>query len=662
MANFVDISFRNAVALLIFIVSVLAAGTGMTIKLATDHLINDDARTNARDWAQFLALNLTDLKQIAAGELPSSSSIAFLDATRKAGQVFRSVIYDRQGYSQFLADRENIKSIDLSEFSTEAATAAVTRQTVIDVSKSNTPNLPTYFARAYVPVIVAGNPIAVVATFVDETEQRANFHETFLIAVVILCGFVVLAFGVPAIGWYRRTQEKQQVDRRIKFMAHHDALTGLPNRARLIEKLDDALALLPSIGGQIALHFIDLDRFKAVNDSLGHDAGDFLLRTIAQRLTELTRVEDWVARLGGDEFVAVQTGITSKDQAISFAQRIASVLNEPMMYKDQDIRANVTIGVALAPADGATSERLLKSADLALYNGKGAGRNCIRLFAPGMDEALQARLMLEKAIRDAIATDGFILHYQPVFEMIHNRLIGYEALVRLPAKDGSLIPPDTFIPVAEEMHLIDKLGAWVLREACVTAMAWPKHLTVAINLSPTQFESGTITEIVASALNDSGLDPHRLELEIIETLLLGNNERTMQQLTALKGLGVSIVMDDFGTGYSSLSYLWKFPFDKIKIDRSFMQNFDDSRRDVETVVKSIIALGRELRMRVTVEGVETLNQADFLQDANADQVQGFYFGRPMPASEIGANILADFRKASLATRPPDSAKIKLVGS
>ena len=246
--------------------------------------------------------------------------------------------------------------------------------------------------------------------------------------------------------------------------------------------------------------------------------------------------------------------------------------------------------------------------------------------------------------------------------MIHNRLIGYEALVRLPAKDGSLIPPDTFIPVAEEMHLIDKLGAWVLREACVTAMAWPKHLTVAINLSPTLFESGTITEIVASALNDSGLDPHRLELEIIETLLLGNNERTMQQLTALKGLGVSIVMDDFGTGYSSLSYLWKFPFDKIKIDRSFMQNFENSGRDVETVVKSIIALGRELRMRVTVEGVETLNQADFLQDANADQVQGFYFGRPMPASEIGANILADFRKASLATRPPDSAKIKLVGS
>lgn len=246
--------------------------------------------------------------------------------------------------------------------------------------------------------------------------------------------------------------------------------------------------------------------------------------------------------------------------------------------------------------------------------------------------------------------------------MNHNRLIGYEALVRLPAKDGTLIPPDKFIPVAEEMHLIDKLGAWVLRKACKTATAWPEELTVAVNLSPTQFESGTINEIVRAALEDSGLEPRRLELEIVETLLLGNNERTMQQLTALKALGVSIVMDDFGTGYSSLSYLWKFPFDKIKIDRSFMQNFEKSGRDVETVIKSIIALGRELRMRVTVEGVETLNQADFLNGADADQVQGFYFGRPMPASEIGANILTEFCKTLPATPSPDSAKLSLVKS
>lgn len=660
MAYLKDISFRRAIALLVFVVSVLTAGTAITVKLTTERLINDDARTNARDWALFLAANLTDLKQIAAGELPNASSLAFLEGTRKAGQVFRTVIFNRHGYSQLLADREGIKSVDVSDFSAEAAQSIATRSTVIDISEEKAADLPAYYARAYVPVIIDGEPVASVAVFVDESEQRASFRNTFLVAALILCSVTALAFGVPAIGWYQRTQEKQQADRRIRFLAHHDALTGLSNRARLIERMDSELAVLRTAGGKIAVHFIDLDHFKAVNDSLGHDGGDYLLSTFGQRLRALTRIEDLVARLGGDEFVVVQTGVNSKEQAEAFARRIVSVLSESMRFKEQEIKANVTIGVALAPDDGTTSERLLKSADLALYNGKGAGRNRICFFTPGMDKALQARLALEEMIRHAIANDGFVLHYQPIFEISHDRLIGFEALLRLPAPDGTLIPPAAFIPEVEDMHLIDKVGAWVLRTACRTAMAWPENLTVAVNLSPVQFESGTITEVVAAALKESGLDPHRLELEIIEIVLLRNNERTVAQLRDLKALGVSIVMDDFGTGYSSLSYLWKFPFDKIKIDRSFMQNFETAGRDVETVVKSIIALGRELRMPVTVEGVETMKQADFLHNSGGDQVQGFYFGRPMPASEIGANIFADFRRARPATPPSDRGKVQRV--
>ena len=240
--------------------------------------------------------------------------------------------------------------------------------------------------------------------------------------------------------------------------------------------------------------------------------------------------------------------------------------------------------------------------------------------------------------------------------------MGYEALVRLPAQDDTLIPPDQFIPVAEDMHLIDKLGAWVLREACRTATTWPEELTVAVNLSPSQFESGTVVAVVTAALKETGLVANRLELEIIETLLLGDNERTMQQLLELKALGVSIVMDDFGTGYSSLSYLWKFPFDKIKIDRGFMQNFEGSGHDAKSVVKSIIALGRELNMRVTVEGVETANQVDFLNGADADQVQGFYFGRPVPAAEVSANILDNFRKNLPVALVKDDAKIRTKSS
>ena len=655
-----DISFRRAIVLLVVAVLVLAAGTTMTIKLTTDQLINDDARGDASDWAQFIAANIPDLKQIAAGELPATSSMAFLQATRKYGQVFRFVVYNRQGYSQLAGDREKIGLVSISEFSAEAAQVIATGKTVIDISEGKTAGLPEYFARAYVPIIVNGEPIAAVAAFVDETKARSEHFSVIMVAAVVLCLITALAFGVPAIGWYLRTREKQQADRRIHFLAHHDALTGLANRTRLIERLDSALAMLPAPGGRLAVHFLDIDRFKEVNDTLGHAGGDFLLSTLGQRLSALTRIEDMVARLGGDEFVVVQTGVAGKEQAEDFARRIASMLSEPMSFKEQEIRVNVTIGVAMAPVDGETAETLLKHADLALYNGKAAGRNRICFFTPEMDKALQVHLVLEKAIRNATLNDGFVLHYQPVFKIGSGRLVGFEALLRLPAPDGTLIPPAEIIPVAEDMHLIDQIGALVLREACHTAAAWPKELTIAVNLSPAQFESETIVEVVTGALKASGLDANRLELEITEVLLLGNSESTMKQLRELKALGVSIVMDDFGTGYSSLNYLWKFPFDKIKIDRSFMRDFDKSGRDVETVVKSIIALGRELRMRVTVEGVETLKQADFLTGADADQVQGFYFGRPVPASELAATVLADLRK-SLPPQP-DQAKVRLVNS
>ena len=319
-----------------------------------------------------------------------------------------------------------------------------------------------------------------------------------------------------------------------------------------------------------------------------------------------------------------------------------------MKFREQSIIATASVGVALAPEDGTDPERLLKSADLALYKAKADGRNCVRFFLPEMDAELQARCKLERIIRDAVLHDRFELHYQPLFEMPGRHLLGFEALIRLPAEDGTLIPPLVFIPVAEELRLIDKIGAWVLREACRTAATWPDHLTVAVNLSPVQFLAGNVSDIVDAALKEADLAPHRLELEITETLILGNSDAIMAELQTIKAMGVSIVMDDFGTGYSSLSYLWRFPFDKIKIDRSFMEGFDGSGRDARTVVRTIIALGRELNMRVTVEGIENAKQAAFLDEVDGDQAQGFFFGRPVPSSEVSANILTDFQKRSAA--------------
>ena len=645
MSYLSDISLRRGIGLLVLVLAMLLGGTWATVEVTINHLLNQNATDTARNWASFLAANVTDLDKIAAGEQPSAASLAFFQATRKAGEVFRYVIFNRDGYSQLVSDLNGTVLVSLSEFSAEAVRAAVTAQPVVAAKKGHSPEMPSYFAEAFVPIAVGGRPVATVAAYVDQTDQRNHFFYDFLLAAAVLCLLTGLSFGIPAVAWYHRTKEKQHAERRIRFLAHHDVLTGLANRASLIDRMNALLVASAEQRGQLAVHFIDLDHLKEINDRFGHDGGDFLLKTIAERLRTVIRSDDIVARLGGDEFVLVQPNISGREQAEEFAQRLSSALAEPMRLKQHELFTTVSIGVALAPADGDTPERLLKSADLAVYRGKADGRNCVRFFLPEMDAELQDRIELEAIIRNAVLHDRFELHYQPIFQMSDRRLIGFEALIRLPRDDGTLIPPLVFIPVAEDMRLIDKIGTWVLREACRTAAGWPKHLTVAVNLSPAQFLAGSVSEIVAAALKEAKLKPSRLELEITESLLLGHSASIMTELRTLKKLGVAIVMDDFGTGYSSLSYLWRFPFDKIKIDRSFMQGFDGSDRDAETVVKTIITLGRELHMHVTIEGVETAKQAAFLDSANGEQAQGFYFGRPVPASELAASILADFQKA-----------------
>ena len=649
---------RTIVVVVMFLV--LIAGTFTAVKLTTDHLLYHDVTSTAQNWARYVAENVKDLDQIAAGEQPSSTSVMFFQWAQHAGVVFRYKIFNRHGYSQFVSDRQQTALVDLSEFNPNATLSVQTRQPVVAVeSEGKSGDRSSFFAEAYVPVIVDQRPIAVVAAYVDQTEKRDLFYKTFLMAAISLCLLTGFSFGVPTIAWYRRTKEKQRADRRIRFLAHHDVLTGLTNRARLVEKLREALAELPSHDCSLAVHFIDLDRFKEVNDTLGHDGGDFLLKTIAERLRAVTRPGDVMARMGGDEFIALQTNVKSKDEAEQFARRLASALSASMQFNGQAIVPTVSVGIALAPADGNNPERLVKSADLALYQCKTDGRNCIRFFQPEMDAALVARIALEKTIRNAVLHDRLELHYQPTFEIASRRLIGFEALIRLPAEDGTLILPAVFIPVAEDMRLIDKIGAWVLREACRMAATWPQHLTVSVNLSPAQFKAGNVSAIVAAALEQAGLAPHRLELEITENLLLGDSNSIMTELRAIKAAGVAIVMDDFGTGYTSLSYLWRFPFDKIKIDRSFMLAFGESRHDAETVVKTIIALGRELHMQVTVEGVETAGQAAFLDQANADLVQGFYFGHPIPARDVAADILADFQRANSKHTPASEAEADL---
>jgi predicted signal transduction protein with EAL and GGDEF domain len=353
---------------------------------------------------------------------------------------------------------------------------------------------------------------------------------------------------------------------------------------------------------------------------------------------------DLVARLGGDEFALLQVDIHDDADAATLAQTLCEILARPYVIDGHEIAASASIGVARAPGDGEDAVRLMRSADLALHKSKADGRHCVSFFSPELDAELQARLALEKTLRHAVVHDAFELHFQPLFDVPGNELVGFEALLRLRGENRAFISPAAFIPVAEDIGLIGKIGAWVLSHSCRTAAAWPPHLTVAVNLSPAQFADGNVYDLVHAALAQSGLAPQRLELEITESLLLGDTGPVLKELSRLKALGVAIVMDDFGTGYSSLSYLWRFPFNKLKIDQAFMKAYDACDRNAETVVRTIAELGRSLNMRVTVEGVENERQAAFLREVDCDQVQGFFFGRPMPIVDLAACIAADVKR------------------
>lgn len=616
---------------LVLIFSVLAAGNWLAIHKATDYVLQKQGTEDAHMWADYLAENLTDLAYIATGELPSSASLAFLEGARKSQQVFRYKIFSPQGYSQLISERERAALVDISEFNSDAAKVAQSQTAVAALVDGQSPE-PAIYSLAFVPVIRDGQTIAVVAAYVDETSARATVAWAAYTAAAVVFALNVLSFGLPALAWYRRTREKQQADRRIRFLALHDVLTGLANRARLTETLNSALTAM-TVERTVAVHFIDIDHFKEINDVVGHPGGDLLLAKLAQRLRDEVRAEDMVARVGGDEFVVIQRDVMDKTSVENLAARIRASLAQPIDFGGQEISTTISVGIAIAPADGTNAERLLKSADLALYKCKMDGRNCVRFFKPEMDAALQERIALEAAIRKALRDGGFVLHYQPVYEVANQRLVGFEALVRLPREDGTLIPPDTFIPLAEEMRVIDRIGVWVLLEACRTAATWPADLKIAVNLSPTEFEAGSISETVRRALDQSKLEPRRLELEITERLLLKESKHVAEELWKLKNMGVAIVMDDFGTGYSSLGYLLRFPFDKLKIDQSFIQSFTDPNDGAATLIKAMIALGRELKLRVTVEGVETAEQESFLNQAAGDQAQGYFLGRPLPASE-----------------------------
>jgi len=434
--------------------------------------------------------------------------------------------------------------------------------------------------------------------------------------------------------------ERRLADERVVHMAHHDALTGLPNRILLADRVGQAIARARRGGGKLALLFLDLDRFKNVNDSLGHPVGDLLLQAVAARLVDCLRPEDTAARLGGDEFIIGIPDVPDAAEAARVATRILGELAKPFTVAGHQLPADASIGIALYPDDGDTAEALLRSADTAMYHAKESGRTNYQFFSPQMSERVSRRLTTETRLRAALERTEFTLHYQPLVDLATGRVDGAEALVRWPQADHRLVTPAEFIPVAEETGLIVPLGEWVLREACAQAQAWQARqpgLRIAVNLSARQFRQKDLVGMVEEVLAETRLDPSLLELELTEGMLMHHAEDTVRTLHRLHDMGVRLAIDDFGTGYSSLSYLKRFPIHTLKIDRSFIKDLSHNPDDAAIVI-AIVAMARSLNLNVTAEGVESEKQAMFLRSLACDLVQGFHFGRPMPAAEFAGRL------------------------
>ena len=485
--------------------------------------------------------------------------------------------------------------------------------------------------------IDVGSFLGDVEEYVGRLKEGIAEGKTFSHIVHLPDGraFSVVNKPLAGGGWlatHEDVTERQRSEERIAHMARHDALTDLPNRVLLLEQLNHEIKRVKR-GECLAVLCLDLDQFKSVNDALGHHIGDELLKLVGERLRGCTRELDIVARMGGDEFAIIMTQMDQASDAAVLSKRIRDSVIRPYQIDGHQIVTDISIGISVAPMDAVDSHELLRNADMALYDAKGDGRGTFRFFEPEMNTRMRVRRELEMDMRKALVAEQFELHYQPLVTLETNVVNGFEALLRWKHPTRGLISPADFIPIAEETGLIVPLGEWVLNAACNEAVEWPGHIKVAVNLSPAQLNSRNLISMVMSALDESGLPPNRLQLEITETVLLQNTFSTLATLHELRKMGVQIALDDFGTGYSSLSYLRSFPFDKIKIDRSFIQDLSNGAEPF-AIVNAVAGLAKCLNMTSTAEGVETQQQMEVLQAIGCTEMQGYLFSQARPASEI----------------------------
>jgi len=597
----------------------------------------------ANSFGKYLVGEVANLERMILGAQTPEVTAAILGAVKPVGTVYQFRIFDQNGVLRGDSDlfaRGLTISRNVEGRSDTALSVLNTRRAVFRLREGNGEDTPRYYSDITVPLLDGKRAIGVLSVLSDETESWPQLFDQFRSVLIQVLLLIAVAFGVPGVLYLHKIGQLAKAARTLRLSTQYDELTGCLNRATFTRIVGDQLGASASRGLNVAVHFIDLDRFKDVNESMGHAAGDELLRQVAQRLRKLMGTRERIARLGADEFAICQPHYSAKPQVVAeLASDIAKALATPFEINGRPVNCGASVGYSYFPRDGETVDDLFHAADLALNHAKTGNRGKAVTFDPAMESERQLRASIEGRLRESLVNSEFEINFQPLYETTTDRLKGFEALLRMTDGNGKPISPAEFIPIAESTGLIHDIGRWVLREACRMAKQWPEDLSVAVNLSPAQFAAGDMATMVRDALAWSGLDPHRLELEVTESVLITDTDKILSELMAIKALGVSIALDDFGTGFSSLGYLWRFPFDKLKVDKSFMADIAQEGSKSREILSTIIALGKVLNMRVTAEGVETAEQALVLRELRCDLVQGYLFGRPMRAIDVAACIM-----------------------
>ncbi|HSI51280.1 MAG TPA: bifunctional diguanylate cyclase/phosphodiesterase [Ideonella sp.] len=668
---------------LIWSVAFVAAigSAAMLMRRTAERLLADEAEHAALQYAGFIAGAVPRLNLLFDQGSLEPETLTELRRLRRMGDVFRFQLFDRDGRallsSEDLAAPEPRVGQDGQALGKEHHPNKHVSDIVLggrnfielhgaddddDDDDDEAPGAgaaarPPVYSEAYVPVMAGDRVLGVVEVYVDQAGHAARIRAAFAKVSAIVVALLLAIGGAMGAQAWQRLAERRRVQQRMRYLAEHDPLSGALNRASFHQALEQAGWRHGKGGAGFAVLCIDLDHFKEINDARGHAAGDEVLRQAAARLAALVRHGDLVARLGGDEFAVLQSAVNSPEDVGRLAQRVVDAIALPFELSGHTVLCGASVGAARFGVDAHAVDELLHKADVAMYRAKTGGRSRFSFYDAALDRELAERRSLAQDLRSALADGHLAMHYQPLWANDGTTLLGYEALMRWRHPQRGMVPPAEFIPLAEQTGQIEALGAWALQRACLEAASWPAPLHVAVNLSPAQFRpTHDLVRVVEQALEVAGLSAHRLELEITESLLMSGTDEVLRTLGGLSAMGVRIAMDDFGTGYSSLAYLWRFPFDKIKIDRAFTSSLVHDAK-VALIVRSIVSLAHAMGMRVNAEGVETEPQMAMLQSLGCDELQGYLLGRPGPAEALDHRKLEAVNTAAKSPAANGSATL-----